>query len=263
MALLDGLGGGITRDVLLNKIPGALTNPAYITVCLVAGVIGYWLAFAKGRCSVRACSSSRYPFSLPWYARRPGRGNRRAARRRHPGHRGDRPNRGALLHRHHQRVPPKQFIRGEWFVSIALLTGAIWLVCYAAGLGTWASAGISFAIGFRPRPYRPVPGLGGAAGQGAGRCLPAPTVGRCSDASSRASRYVRCATWGSSPRTPTRPPLGTRRPGVPSEARIPSGRAALVRLAGRGGCRPRPRPPHPFPPAAEHRVLLLGQLRVG
>jgi uncharacterized membrane protein YeiH len=27
MALLDGLGGGITRDVLLNKIPGALTNP--------------------------------------------------------------------------------------------------------------------------------------------------------------------------------------------------------------------------------------------
>jgi hypothetical protein len=32
--------------------------------------------------------------------------------------------------------------------AMALLTGAIWLVCYAAGLGTWASAGISFAIGF-------------------------------------------------------------------------------------------------------------------
>ena len=48
-------------------------------------------------------------------------------------------------------VPPKQFIRGEWFVTIALLTGAIWLVCDAAGLGTWASAGISFAIGFTLR----------------------------------------------------------------------------------------------------------------
>ncbi len=48
-------------------------------------------------------------------------------------------------------VPPKQFIRGEWFVSIALLTGAIWLVCYAARLGTWASAGISVAIGFTLR----------------------------------------------------------------------------------------------------------------
>ena len=33
MALLMGLGGGITRDVVMNKVPGALTNPAYITVC--------------------------------------------------------------------------------------------------------------------------------------------------------------------------------------------------------------------------------------
>ena len=33
MAFLMGLGGGITRDVLLDKIPGALTNPAYIARC--------------------------------------------------------------------------------------------------------------------------------------------------------------------------------------------------------------------------------------
>ena len=33
MALLMGLGGGITRDVLVNQVPGALTNPAYITLC--------------------------------------------------------------------------------------------------------------------------------------------------------------------------------------------------------------------------------------
>ena len=36
MALLMGLGGGITRDVMLNQVPGALTNPAYITVCVIA-----------------------------------------------------------------------------------------------------------------------------------------------------------------------------------------------------------------------------------
>src|SRR5262245_32921973 len=30
MALLGGIGGGVTRDVILNKIPGSLTNPAYI-----------------------------------------------------------------------------------------------------------------------------------------------------------------------------------------------------------------------------------------
>ena len=28
MALLGGIGGGVTRDVILNKIPGAFTNPA-------------------------------------------------------------------------------------------------------------------------------------------------------------------------------------------------------------------------------------------
>ena len=28
MALLGGIGGGVTRDVILNKVPGAFTNPA-------------------------------------------------------------------------------------------------------------------------------------------------------------------------------------------------------------------------------------------
>ena len=37
MALLGGLAGGVTRDVILGKIPGAFTNPAYILLCLVAG----------------------------------------------------------------------------------------------------------------------------------------------------------------------------------------------------------------------------------
>ena len=41
MALLGGIGGGVTRDVLLNKIPGAFTNPAYILLCLAAGIVGY------------------------------------------------------------------------------------------------------------------------------------------------------------------------------------------------------------------------------
>ena len=31
-------------------------------------------------------------------------------------------------------VPPKQFIRGEWFVGIALLTGVVWALCAWAGL---------------------------------------------------------------------------------------------------------------------------------
>src|SRR5271167_2105276 len=47
MALIGGLAGGIARDVLLNKVPGALLNPAYIAVCLVAGAVGYRLAFKQ------------------------------------------------------------------------------------------------------------------------------------------------------------------------------------------------------------------------
>src|SRR5512133_3015407 len=45
MALLGGLGGGITRDVLLGDVPSAFLNPAYITLCLASGVVGYVVAY--------------------------------------------------------------------------------------------------------------------------------------------------------------------------------------------------------------------------
>ena len=48
-------------------------------------------------------------------------------------------------------VPPKQFIRGEWFVAIAALTALVWILCTQAGLGPWASTGISF-VGRLHRP---------------------------------------------------------------------------------------------------------------
>src|SRR5437764_15464793 len=46
MALLGGLGGGITRDVMVGDVPAALTNPAYILLCLGVGFIGYHLVDA-------------------------------------------------------------------------------------------------------------------------------------------------------------------------------------------------------------------------
>jgi uncharacterized membrane protein YeiH len=45
-------------------------------------------------------------------------------------------------------VPPKQLIRGEWFVTTALLTGIIWVICGSAHLNTWVSAAISLVIGY-------------------------------------------------------------------------------------------------------------------
>ena len=68
MALLGGIGGGVTRDVLVNKVPGALTNPAYISLCLLAGVIGYYLAFGEGQLFREGLFQFMTSFSLPWYA---------------------------------------------------------------------------------------------------------------------------------------------------------------------------------------------------
>ncbi len=59
MALLAGLGGGITRDIMVGEVPAALTNPAYILLCLLFGFIGYHLAYAKGQLFREGMSSAR------------------------------------------------------------------------------------------------------------------------------------------------------------------------------------------------------------
>ena len=48
-------------------------------------------------------------------------------------------------------VTPKQFIRGEWYVPIAALTGFVWILVTWAGGGFWWATGLSFAIGFTVR----------------------------------------------------------------------------------------------------------------
>jgi len=153
MALLMGLGGGITRDVLLNKIPGALTNPAYITVCVICGFIGYGLAFGDGQLFREGLFQFMTSFSLPLYAIV---GAQAAVNAKLPvlgvlaiaviG-----PTAGRWYVDVSSGVPPKQFIRGEWFVSIAALTGLIWVICDSAGLNTWVCAAIAFAVGYTIR----------------------------------------------------------------------------------------------------------------
>src|SRR5208282_4156986 len=49
MALLGGIGGGVSRDVLLNKIPSAFTNPLYVLLCVVAGIIAMFIQFNTGQ----------------------------------------------------------------------------------------------------------------------------------------------------------------------------------------------------------------------
>src|SRR6185503_7778938 len=44
IAVLGGIGGGVTRDVLLNDIPSALTNPWYLILCGVAAALALRVA---------------------------------------------------------------------------------------------------------------------------------------------------------------------------------------------------------------------------
>jgi uncharacterized membrane protein YeiH len=150
MGVLGGIGGGVTRDVILNQIPGAFTNPAYLTLCIVFGIVGYAIAFGEGQLFREGLFQFATAFSLPWYAII---GAQAAIMAGLPilaalalaviG-----PTAGRYLIDVTCGLPPKQFVQGEWFVGTALLTGAVWIAIYEAGLSTWAAAGIAFVVGF-------------------------------------------------------------------------------------------------------------------
>ena len=71
MAYFGGIGGGMSRDLLLNDIPGPLQGPNYLIVCPLMGLLGlaiYRYAETKEehfRTKVLAYFKS---FSLPWFA---------------------------------------------------------------------------------------------------------------------------------------------------------------------------------------------------
>ena len=150
MALLGGLGGGITRDVLLGDVPSALTNPAYITVALLFGMIGYSVAYKGGQLFREGLFQFMTSFSLPWYAIV---GAQKGVGQGIPilgcillavvG-----PTAGRWYIDVSSGVTPKQFIRGEWFVTIAAFTGLIWILVYWASGNTWIALGVAFLAGY-------------------------------------------------------------------------------------------------------------------
>jgi uncharacterized membrane protein YeiH len=153
MALLGGLAGGITRDVMVGEVPAALTNPAYILLCLAFGVVGYHLSYARGQLFREGFFQFMTAFSLPWFAIG---GAQKGVDVGLPvlgclllalvG-----PTAGRWLIDVSSGVTPKQFIRGEWFIGTALVTGAVWILVYWAGAGTWWAMGVAFAVGFTLR----------------------------------------------------------------------------------------------------------------
>jgi uncharacterized membrane protein YeiH len=71
MAYFGGIGGGVSRDVLLNGIPSPLMDPTYLLVCLAMGLLGlaiYRYAESKEeRFRTRTLAFVK-SFTLPWFA---------------------------------------------------------------------------------------------------------------------------------------------------------------------------------------------------
>ena len=71
MAFLGGIGGGVSRDLLLNDIPAPLKDPTYFVVCVVMGVLGlaiYRYAASKEELFRTRTLAFFKSFTLPWFA---------------------------------------------------------------------------------------------------------------------------------------------------------------------------------------------------
>jgi uncharacterized membrane protein YeiH len=153
LAAVAGVGGGVVRDVLVDHVPSALTNPAYLTVAVAGGVVGYLVGGRRGTRARTTLFRFAASFSLPFYAivgaqkgvevGLPAFGVLALATVA--------PTAGRWIVDVSAGVPPAHFVRGGWFVPTALLTGLVWMLCDLAGLDPWLCAAVAFVVGYGAR----------------------------------------------------------------------------------------------------------------
>ena len=153
LAAVAGVGGGVVRDVLVDQVPSALTNPAYLTVAVAGGVVGYLVGTQRGTRARATLFRFAASFSLPFYAivgaqkgvevGLPAFGVLALATVA--------PTAGRWIVDVSAGVPPAHFVRGGWFVPTALLTGLVWMLCDLTGLDPWLCAAVAFVIGYGAR----------------------------------------------------------------------------------------------------------------
>lgn len=151
MAIFGGIGGGVSRDILLNKIPGALTNPWYLIFCLLAGILGLLISYRASQNFREGFFQFMTAFSLPWYAAigvsagiSAGLPDIAAIALGVVG-----PTAGRYLIDVTAGKSAAQFIRQEWFVPTAILTSLVYLLCDKYfGMTIWPATLIAFLAGF-------------------------------------------------------------------------------------------------------------------
>ena len=151
IAVFGGIGGGVSRDVLLNDIPAALTNPLYLILCAVAGFLALRVSGVLDADRTARIFDFMSAFSLPWYA---VVGTDKALDADLPyvaciaiGIVG--PTAGRFFIDLTCGVTPQHFVRGEWFVGTAALTSVVYIVASAGlGLSIYPATLVAFAVGF-------------------------------------------------------------------------------------------------------------------
>lgn len=71
MAFFGGIGGGVSRDLLLNDIPSPIKDPRYIVVCVLMGLLGLAIcryAESKEEHFRKRILAYFKSFTLPWFA---------------------------------------------------------------------------------------------------------------------------------------------------------------------------------------------------
>jgi uncharacterized membrane protein YeiH len=152
MAVLGGITGSTIRDLLVNEVPAALTNPAYLTLSLAAGVIGGFAhkAGVRFRDDLFELATSA---TLAWFA----------IVGTQKGIEVGLPMVGVLMLAVTSAtagryiidltsgVTPKLFVQGEWFVGTAVVASIVGAIGYTAGLSIWINAGVAFVVAYTLR----------------------------------------------------------------------------------------------------------------
>lgn len=150
LAVLGGIGGGIVRDVLLNTVPAALTDPWYVIVCVLSALLALRVAFLGGPHFREGLFQFMTAFSLPWYA---VVGAQAALAAKLPlvavvliGVVG--PTAGRYFLDVTSLVPAIHFVRGEWFVGTAVFASVVYIVLYNLGVPLWPATLTTLVIAF-------------------------------------------------------------------------------------------------------------------
>ncbi|MGZ3508628.1 MAG: trimeric intracellular cation channel family protein [Vulcanimicrobiaceae bacterium] len=151
LAYAGGIGGGIVRDVLVNKVPSPLINPWYLIACLAAAALALFIDFRSEERFKDGLFQFMTAFSLPWYAIV----GAQAALDTHMGYAAAvligviATTAGRWIIDIACQVVPKQLVRGEFFVLAAVLTGIVYIICEEGmGLSVVTSTIVAFLFGF-------------------------------------------------------------------------------------------------------------------